>query len=128
VLATLAIWLWIAVLVWITVGSAISDWRAGHSAAELALELISGSICIAAVLSLWRDSVAIALGRLLLPLAITAGVILLRGLVMDLREMGADQSTSDESSRNDVAIGVSLFGITFGAAVASGIVLGLRLW
>ena len=117
-----------AVLVWITVSGAIDDYRNGVSAAELALNVVTGLVCVAAVLSLWRDAVSTALGRALLPLAICAGVLLLREMAKDLREVGVQQTNQDATSRSEVFIGVSLFGVTFGGAVGLGIVLGLRMW
>ena len=127
-LATLGIWLWIAVLVLITVGSAIDDYRAGVSPPELALNVGTGLVCVAAVLSLWSEAVSAALGRVLLPLAICAGVLLLRELVKDLRRAGDQLATQDATSRSEVVIAVSIFGVTFGGAVGVGIVLGARAW
>ena len=127
-LATLGIWLWIAVLVLITVGSAIDDYKASVSPPELALNVGTGLVCVAAVLSLWSEDVSTALGRALLPLAICAGGLLLREMVKDLRETGDQLATQDSTSRSEVLIGVSIFGVTFGGAVGLGIVLGLRAW
>jgi len=127
-LATLGIWLWIAVLVLATVGSAIDDYRDGESPPELALNVGTGLVCVAAVLSLWSEAVSTALGRVLLPLAICAGVLLLREMVMDLRRNDGQRAAQDATSRSEVLIGVSIFGITFGGAVGLGIVLGSRAW
>jgi hypothetical protein len=118
------LWLWIGVLVWLTVGGAWDEYRDRRSLLNVALGVAASAVCVVSVLALWKQEVEVALGRVLLPLAILAGVQLTFEVARDLTA----PVLSVAEGRMPKRIAVLFVAMVFGAAVLSGIIRGLRHW
>lgn len=121
-------WLWIGVLVWLTVGGAWDDYRDRRSLPGIVLSVATGAVCVISVLALLREEIAVTLGRVLLPLAILAGVQLAIDVFGNAREVENDPALSSRENRITKHVAISFVTVVFGAADLVGIGIGLRQW
>jgi len=122
------IWLWICAIAAITVYAAWDDHRDRLPLTRITFGVLTGVVCIAAVVAFFVEPVATALGKWLLPLVIGAGIQFVVEGIHDLRQMTPDPELTARENLSMELFGGGIVVLVFGAALLAGIVAGTRQW
>ena len=122
------IWLWLGMIVALTIGGAWDDYRNGRRLVGTALGVTSGLLCLFSVLSFAQESLAATLGKLLLPMSVLAGVQVVADAARDVRALSPDPELTARENRAIETFGILAVASVFGAAVIVGIILGVQQW
>jgi hypothetical protein len=121
-------WVWIGLMVLITIGGAWDDHRDRRGPLVIGLSIASGLISVAGVLAFYLPAAGARLGKALLPLSVLAGVLLVTEMIRDLRAFRRDPEPTAREKDVIEAVIILVVGLMFGPAVLMGIASGIRHW
>lgn len=125
---TWLIWIWIVVILILTIGGSWDDYTENRSLPSICFSVAAGAVSIICVIAFSLDSFALIMGKSLVPLSLIAGLRLIKGAILDIRNLKSDQELSSLVNRIINVFGILFVGTVFGSAIIVGLFSGINFW